>query len=195
MSPTAGASRCNIHEGDGPRILCCWKLMLIYYRYAKHYKYALERFNLLAQVHVLASTRVKHQLIWSQVVNTRCGMDKNVPVDLHNEHLNKKLKDVSGVGVNVTEGLIVEASKSLNAVDTICEHFNTTTGIRPDSIHHTKKSSQQDLKTIVKQISESQVFSYTTGHKHKAFPKIQPNLVRSMDAKKHFEWIHQKQQN
>lgn len=45
---------------------------------------------------------------------------------------------MSGVGPNVTEGLIVEASKSLNTVDTICEHF-VTTGIKPDSIHHTKK--------------------------------------------------------
>ena len=50
-----------IHEGDSPRILCCWKLTLIYYRYAKHYKYALEAFNLRAQNHVLASARVKHQ--------------------------------------------------------------------------------------------------------------------------------------
>ena len=49
------------------------------------------------------------------------------------------------------------------------------------------------MKTIVKQLSESQVFSYTPGHKHKAFPKIQPNLVRSVDAKTLFEWIHHKQ--
>ena len=101
-----------IHEGDGARILCCWKFMLIYYRHAKHYKYASEVFNLLAQVHVLVSTRVKHQLTWSRVVNTRGGAGKNVPVDLHNEHLNRKLKDVvSGVGANVTEGLIVEAQQ------------------------------------------------------------------------------------
>ena len=116
-----------------------------------------------------------------------------MPVDLHSEHLNRKLKDVvSEIGANVTEELIVEASKSLNAVDTICEHFDTTTGIRPDSIHHTKKSSQ-DLKTIVKQLSESQVFLYIPGRKHRAFPKIQPNLVRSADAKSLFEGIHRKQ--
>ena len=102
-----------------------------------------------------------------------------MPIDLHNEHLNRKLKDVvSGVGANVTEGLIVEASKSLNAVDTICEHFDSTTCVRPDSVHHTKKSSQQDLKTIVKQLSESQVFSYTPGSKHKAFPNIKLRISK-----------------
>ena len=37
-------------------------------------------------------------------MNTRGGAGKNVPPDLHNEHLNRKLKDVvSGVGANVTE--------------------------------------------------------------------------------------------
>lgn len=118
-------------------------------------------------------------ITWSWVVNTRGGAGKNVPIDLHNEHLNRKLKDVvSGVGANVTEGLIVEASKSLNAVDTICEHFDSTTGVRPDSVHHTKKSSQQDLKTIVKQLSESQVFSYTPGSKHKAFPNIKLRISK-----------------
>ena len=62
-------------------------------------------------------------------MNTRGGAGKNVPVDLHNEHLNGKLKDVvSWVGANVTEELIVEASKSLNGVDTICEHYDTATG-------------------------------------------------------------------
>ena len=60
-------------------------------------------------------------------MNTRGVAGKNVPVNLHSEHLNRKLKDVS----NVTEELIVEDSKSLNAVDTICEHYDTTTGIRP----------------------------------------------------------------
>lgn len=185
-----------IHEGDGPRILRCWKFMLIYYRYAKHYKYALEAFILLAQVNVLASSRVKNQLTWSRVVNTRGGAGNNIPVDLHNEHLNRKLKDiVCGVGANVNEELIVEASKSLHAVDSICEHFDTITSIRPDSVHHTRKSCEQDMKAIVKQLSESQVFSYIPGRKHRAFPNIKPNLVRSTDTKALFEWIHQKQKD
>ena len=130
---------------------------MIYFRHAKHYKYAFEAFSLLAHVHVLASPGVQHQLMWSRVVNTRCGEGKNVPVDLHNEHLNRKLKDVvSGVGANITEDLIVEASKLFECcIDTIlCEHFDTMTGIRPDSLHHTKKTSQQDLETIVKQLSD-----------------------------------------
>lgn len=186
-----------IHEGDGPRILRCWKFMLIYYKHAGHHKYALEAFNLLAQVHIVSSPRMKKQLTWSRVVNTRGGAGNNIPVDLHNEHLNRKLKDiVSGVGANITEDIVVQASKSLNAVDQICQTFDNVTNIKPESIHHTKKSSDQDLKRAVNQLaSESHVFSYIPGRKHKAFPNMQPNLVRSVDVKKLSEWLDQKQKN
>ena len=30
-----------IHEGDGPRLLHCWKLMMLYWRHGGHTKYAL----------------------------------------------------------------------------------------------------------------------------------------------------------
>ena len=117
-----------IHEGDGPRRY--WKFMLIYFKNAGHHKYALEPFNLLAQVHVTSSPRMKKQLLWSRVVNTRGGPGNNIPVDLHNEHLNRKLKDiVSGVGANVAEDIVVQASKSLNALNKICDNFDSVTNI------------------------------------------------------------------
>ena len=109
-----------IHEGDSPRILRFWKFMLIYYKHAGHHKYALEAFNFLAQVNVVSSPRMKKQLLWSRVVNIRGGAGNNIPVDLHNEHLNRKLKDIiSGVGANIAEDVVVQASKSINAVDQI----------------------------------------------------------------------------
>lgn len=185
-----------IHEGDGPRILRCWKFLLIYYRHAKHYKYALEAFNLLAQVNVLASARMRNQLTWSRVVNARGGVGRNIPVDLHNEHLNRKLKDViSGVGANVTEKLIVEVSKSIQALDTICENFDHATLVRPESVHHTRKASEGDLKAVVKQLVQSNVFSYIPGRQHRSFAndKSMPNLLRSIDTKGLFTWLHQKQ--
>lgn len=40
-----------IHEGDGQRIMRCWKFMLLYFFSSGHNKYALEAFNLLANVH------------------------------------------------------------------------------------------------------------------------------------------------
>lgn len=84
---------------------------MIYYRHLHHYKYALEGFYTLAQVHILASQRLKKQMMYSRVVNTRGGYGNNLPVDLQTEHYNRILKDVIiGVKANVTEEVVVEAS-------------------------------------------------------------------------------------
>ena len=60
-------------------------------------------------------------------------------------------------------GAVVQASKSLNAVDQICQTFDSVINIKPDSIHHTKKSSDQDLKTIVKQLTYESPFLVHSG--------------------------------
>jgi len=58
-----------IREGDGPRILRCYKALLLYYCFAKHYNYCKEAFRTLATVNALATPRVAQQITWSRVVN------------------------------------------------------------------------------------------------------------------------------
>lgn len=84
-----------IREGDGEHILHCWKVMLLYFRYAGHTNYQREAFTLLALVNASASPGVASQLTWGRVVNTRGGKGHNVPIDhdLHMEHLNHTLKE------------------------------------------------------------------------------------------------------
>ena len=107
-----------------------------------HYKYALEGFYTLAQIHILGSQRLKNQIMYSRVVNTRGGCGNNLPVDLQMEQFNRILKyAIVGVGGNVTEKVIVDTSKYINAVHTICVNFDNATNIKPESVHHTRKSS------------------------------------------------------
>ena len=80
-----------IREGDGKRIIRYWKFLLAIFRAEKHYNYANEGFNLLAQT-VLLSPRQVSEIIWSRTVNTAGMKGKNIPVDLHMEHLNRRLK-------------------------------------------------------------------------------------------------------
>ena len=77
-----------IREGDGERILHCWKVMLLYFRYAGHTNYQKEAFTMLALVNASASPQISSQLTWVCVVNTRGGKGHNVPINLHMEHLN-----------------------------------------------------------------------------------------------------------
>ena len=81
-----------IREGDGPRIIRCWKIMMIYFKYANHANYAREAFRMLAGVYALGTPRLVHQLMWARVVNIHRGLGHNISLDLHMEHMNKKLR-------------------------------------------------------------------------------------------------------
>ena len=166
------------------------KGLMLYFRHYRHYEYALEAFHTLALVEIVAPPHVRQQITWSQVVNSRGGAGNNIPVDLHLEHLNWLLKDkIIGIGANVSEQAIVEASKSLHGVKAVCDNFDKSTGIHADSVHHTKKSSSKDQELIWQQLNELKVFSYIPGRKHAAFPDIQPRLAQSIDAKSLFKWL------
>ena len=179
-----------IHEGDGERILRCWKFLMLYFRIAGHTKYALEAFTFQAKVNGITSPRIQQQLLWSRVVNSKGGTSKNIPVDLHMEHLNRLLKDVMiGLRANISESSIVNASKSLNAIVSLSESFDEQLGIHRASIHHTKKSSDKDRQVVLQQLTDSKVFDYTPGRKHIGFKNISPNIARGMDADALFRWV------
>ena len=75
-------------EGDGDRILLCWKMMLPIFKATNHRNYAKEAVNVIMQSKYL-SKRKAAQLLWSRCVNTRGLVGCNIPCDLHMEHLNR----------------------------------------------------------------------------------------------------------
>lgn len=179
-----------IREGDGVRILRCWKALMVYFHYSKHTNYQQEAFYTLALTSAAASPRVASQLTWSRVVNARGGRGRNIPVDLRMEHLNRAVKDYIGnLGANVTESTILQCGKSLNGILATCQCFDNENGIRPQSVAHTQSCNKSDKDKILKQLAESSVFQYVPGRKHHNFQTIQPSVVSSVDKKKLVDWI------
>ena len=74
--------------------------MLVYFRLRN---YALEAFQFHLMVNSIATPRVADQLKWSQVVNLHGRTGRNIQVDLHNEHLNQRLKEK-----NLLESAVVQ---------------------------------------------------------------------------------------
>jgi hypothetical protein len=179
-----------IHEGDGQRILRCWKFMLLYFFSSGHKKYALEAFNLLADVYA-AEPRLAHQIMWSRTVNTQGHQGQNIPIDLYMEHLNRCLKDnIIGLGANVTEGTVVQCSKSLKGILDVCNNMDQVCGVIPESIHHTRKGSQTDQDMVLAELTtKSRVFDYIPGRCQKS-THTTLNVADCIDAKKLFEWVH-----
>ena len=81
-------------EGDGMRILLIWKFLLLVYKATNQTNYCKEAAFLLAQYQFILSPRKANQLLYSRFVNTQGRRGHNVPCDLHNEHLNRRLKTI-----------------------------------------------------------------------------------------------------
>ena len=181
-----------IHHGDGPRIIRCWKFMLLYFKAYNHHKYALEAFRLLVLTNGISSPLVKEQITWSRTVNTQGGRCNNIPIDLFNEHLNRTLKDcILGMGANLTEDRIVSLSRAMECISSICLQADKALGLHQSSLHHTVRTSIKDEQLIIEELlNKSNVFEYVPGRSHHSHSSIQPCISKTVDAKKLISWIH-----
>lgn len=74
-------------EGDGERVIRCWRLFLPHFQVGGHTKYSLAAFNLQLQTKATSSPNTAHQVMWHRFVNSQGGIGKNIPCDLYNEHV------------------------------------------------------------------------------------------------------------
>lgn len=181
-----------IREGDGSRILRCWKAMLIYFQFGRHSNYAKEAIMLQAQVNASASPHVAAQITWSRVVNSRGGLGNNIPVDLYNEHLNRALKTaVAGVGANVAPKTIIQCGKSLKGLLEIVANYDQENSIHEASSKHTRSSLLKDEDAVLDElVRKSCVFDYTPGRDHNTFRSIVPNPAVTIDKTKLIDIIN-----
>ena len=181
----------GIHEGDGERILRCWRYFLLLFRATGRKNYAVEAFTLLTQYHFLYTERMQMQLLWSRTVNIHGRQGKNVPCDLHMEHLNRECKgSISGLGANITDNAIKRVGKSLRSSSKILENFDALNAISPQSGYHTVRSSEADIAKLLKQLHEdAHVFSYIPRRKHRNFPNFTSNALKNLSTQKLLEWF------
>ena len=93
-----------IKEGDGLRVLRCYRYMLPMFVSSGRRNYAIETLNLLLQHDFLLSPRLAEELIWGRFINTHGQAGKNISNDLHCEHLNRLCKaGIADLGPNKTE--------------------------------------------------------------------------------------------
>ena len=90
-----------IKEGDGMRVLQCWKYLLPIFQNSGRKNYTIEAFKLLYQYYYGLPPRQAQQLLWSRFINTQGIHGKNIPMELHQEHLNRVCKtSIEALGPN-----------------------------------------------------------------------------------------------
>ena len=179
-------------EGDGERVLRLWKIMMLHFHSERKTKYALEALRLQFQVATL-QPYLSHQLTWGRFVNTHGGKGRNIPCDLHNEHINKLFKDIiSNMGANFSKAASTWAARSVSSLETLSISFDKQTGIHPVATAHSKRSDEKDVKTVVDVLQKADILKVTVNRCHRMFPKFSPDPLHKLNRQKMTTWIKRK---
>lgn len=185
-----------IKEGDGSRILCCWKFFMLIFKASNRTNYSIEAFNLLAQEKFLFSPRLAMQLKWSRTVNTHGRPGKNIPCDLHMEHLNRECKSgLRGLGSNITDMSVMRVGKCIGKTTTMLKGFDKVNGVPSEADYHTHRSAQEDLKKLLTQLTRtSKVYATESERCHRNFPKFSSNIMLNVSTTKLMQWMSERMQ-
>lgn len=177
-----------IREGDGDRIVRYWKFLIAIFKSENHFNYANEGFNFLAQTMLLSPRKVS-ELKWCRTVNTSGTKGKNIPVDLHMEHLNRRLKIMlRNLGSNIMPQTAKRTARILGVVEKICAQFKAETGITQNKDFHSVPSVKKDLSFISKQLIDSKVFKVIDCRQHNGYLNYTP-LFETINWKKIIDWV------
>ena len=179
-----------IREGDGRRVLRCWTVMMLYFKAAQRVKYALEGFHLLAQIKALLPRRLAEEVMWNRFVNTSGMPGRNISLDFHMEHMNRRYKDqMSRMGSNVSKKTLDALGQAFRHSEAISNNLRDSTHVHAPSGRHSVADTEKDENAILKELRSSQVFTYIPGRYHASFKNIQSNVFSAIDADAYLQWL------
>ena len=180
-------------EGDADRICRCWKIFMLHFSDSKSTKYALQALCLQFQL-IELSPSLTHQLKWGRFVNYQGGTGKNIPCDLHNEHVNRCVKGIiNNMGANLTEKAVRQAGQSVTMIGDIVSNFDKCSGVPSVSSAHSTRSDELDIQKVVSVVRENTLLIPAQGRCHVAFPEMSPNPLSHLKKKNILKWIVEKQ--
>ena len=178
-----------IKEGDGERVIRCWRYLLPIFKSSGRKNYSIEAFTLLNQYEYQLTPRQSAQLVWNRFINTHGIRGRNIPCDLHQEHLNRICKRaIRNLGANQTETAITRAGKVLGTLYPVLMQYDMQTHVADTTGIHRAPTSQKDRDVIIRELQRLEVFSSLRKRKYHTFPRPRDPL----HAKSHDEieeWI------
>lgn len=179
-----------VKEGDGERLMRIYKVALLFYKKYGHSHYAYSTFLLTVQLNATLSPRMAHSVTWNRFWNTRGGKGRNIPLDLHLEHLNGFLKSfLKGLGPNLNESSVARISQSIGVLKEIMEHTDEELGVgKRTGAHHI--NMDKDILALVDIVQEAQLFKVQAGREYTAFPGFEKSLLAKMDYTQLWNWMN-----
>ena len=161
-----------IKEGDGSRVLRCYRYLLPMFISSGKKNYAIESLNLLLQHDYLLSPREVEELTWSRFINTHGQTGKNIPCDLHCEHLNRLCKtSITNLQANKTTNSMCRVARALGTIYPVLDNFDKGNNVTKSSSTHREPNSSEDFKAVLDCLNRFDVFNDSHSRKHQSFPK------------------------
>lgn len=177
-----------IKEGDGLRVLRCWRYLLPIFYATGRTNYSCEVLNMLHQELTLPP-RLSNQLLWSRFINTHGLPGRNIAGDLYMEHLNRVAKDaIKGLGANKTEQSIERVGKAIGTIAPLLHSFDEQNARQEVSGAHNRANANRDIKIILSELVTGVVFSSIAGRKHPTFPSPK-DLVHAKPTDELNQWM------
>lgn len=182
-----------IKHGDGQRLLRCYKYLLLLTYKHKHTKYAYAILLFFVKYYALLSEKSAHLLLSNRFINAEGGVGKNIPLDLHMEHLNLVLKRMlRGVGGNITKSSLQRCAQAIDPLQRVIRGIYEDCGKSKPAGYHGRKSPQESVQIIVNDLSKGRVFDYQPHRaSYPSFPHFQLNCL-DVDYRDFFAWATEK---
>ena len=179
-------------EGDGERLCRCWRVFLLHFRMNGNTKYAWEALRLQVQLLSLPP-QLSMQIKWNRCVNTHGGLGRNIPCDLHNEHINKLFKEIiTNMGANLTDEAMQRAARSVTTLRQMRDNFDKLSGVPVGTSAHSTRPDDSDVLRVASVVMRDDILSKKPGRSHSRFQKISANPLSKLNKEKLLDWIKRK---
>ena len=145
--------------------------------------YSVEALNMLCQYHHKLTHRQAQELIWSRFINSHSAPGRNIPVDLHQDHLNHVCKDsIRGLQFNKVETAIIRIRKALGTISPVQDQFDEQNNVKKPSRAHKVHHADSDRDMIVQHLQKYKIFASNNGRFHSSFPKPYTHMILSLNG-------------
>lgn len=182
-----------VKEGDGERLICCWKFAMLIYKVYNHNKYALAALRLQAYIMAMLTPREAESLVWNRTVNNKGGAGNNISMDIRMEHLINLIKELlKHLGPNITESAAKRCSKAVGHVDQLVNSVDQDLLVESPSGHHKVQKRESDFRNLVNELHQKgKMFHFASGpeREYHVFTGFQDSLIKRLDLGSLNKWI------
>lgn len=183
-----------IREGDGERLVDCYKLALLFFHNYGHPKYAYVVLLHLVKLRAFLSESEAFDLTYNRFHNERGGKGNNIPLDLRKEHDHHVIKPMwKALGSNLNEENAGRIAHSLEGLKGILHSVDSDRGLNERKGYRSSKLPAETVQQIVNDLNQSGVFSFTGGRDgYPSFENFPSNLLSSLDYRGLHNWMTDK---